>query len=160
MSENIVPFEPRLVPDEEQAVDVLDAAALNLLRLEVIGSAAIIERALNEGLLTKAMVGNPGAIRRRLLQEVIDSVDLAGLEYVLRHGEFMGIIGEVSVDPEAPPTLEVVVRLQNGWPIDMVCLVAALADEEAFLRLLDSDDTGLTATLEALRDRLGAGVPF
>jgi hypothetical protein len=94
-------------------------------------------------------------LRLEALEMLIGSIDLAGLEYVLHDGELMGVIGEVSVDPEAPPLLQVVVRMQNGWPIDMVLLVAALADEEeAFLRLPGSRETGLAATIEALRARL------
>ena len=56
--------------------------------------------------------------------------------------------------------LDLAVRLMSGEAVPMVEFILTLRHEGGFLRLPDTDDTGLTATLEALRDRLGDGVPF
>jgi hypothetical protein len=51
------------------------------------------------------------------------------------------------------------VEMQNGRSIASDLLVSLLAHEEGFLRLLGSTETGLAATIEALRARISAEVP-
>jgi hypothetical protein len=97
------------------------------------------------------MAGRPVDERQILLLRVIDSIDLVGLESS-RDGKLMGVIQQVR-------EYEVSVEMQNGRSIASDLLVSLLAHEEGFLRLPGSTETGLAATIEALRARIGAEVP-
>jgi hypothetical protein len=156
---NVVPFGPGLVPDASGAVDVPDAAArANLFRLDVIGAARTLEKARDAGLV--ADVGNPSGIQIVLLQQVIDAVDLAGLEYVLRGGHPGRTIVGVEKEPENQAPFDIVVRLTSGEGISMPEFILALRHAGGFLRLPGSTMHGFAATIETLRDRLDGGVPF
>ena len=147
MSENIVPF--------TGAADVPDAAAKeNVFRLDVIEAARTLEKAAEVGLV--ADVGNLGGIQAMLLQQVVDAVDLAGLEVWKRPGRLVGIISGVDKEPKSQ------VRLTSGEGISMPEFILALRHEDACLCLPAPRfiALGFTATFEALRDRLGDGAPF
>jgi hypothetical protein len=102
------------------------------------------------------MAGRPVDERQILLLRVIDSIDLVGLE-CSRDSKLMGVIQQVrEYEDRGWP---VSVEMQNGRSIASDLLVSLLAHEEGFLRLLGSTETGLAATIEALRARIGAEVP-
>jgi hypothetical protein len=155
-SENVVPFAGG------PAWDVIDAATrANLFRLDVIEAARTLEKAAEAGLL--ADVKNPSGIQFVLLAQVIDAVDLVGLEYLneqVRPGSIVGstIVG-VEKEPENQAPFDVVVRLSSGEGIPMPEFVLTLRHAGDFLRLPDSIVRGSDATIEALRDRLGGGIP-
>jgi hypothetical protein len=158
---NVVPFGPRLVPDESGAVDVPGAAAReNLFRLDVIEAARTLEKAAEAGLVSEKAAGHSGNVQILLLQEVVNAADLAGLQYLDERGRLIGTIAGVERGAGNGVPLDLAVRLMSGEAVPMVEFILTLRHEGGFLRLPDTDETGLTATLEALRDRLGDGIPF
>jgi hypothetical protein len=140
MMENVSPF--------GASFEAITAA--DLLRLEVIEAAATIHRAA--GMLPELNPAMPAGLQMQLMLDVISGgVDLVGLECV--GSDFTAVV--TGFEGRLAP-FDDLVLLDPGEPIDVPAFVTGLCAERWFLRVPGSRETGLAATLEALRVRLRA----
>jgi hypothetical protein len=147
MPENIVVLRSDRSPPPPAPVP--DARA----RLEVIEATLTIEKAVAAGVVDQA---SSDSMRLMLLNQIIRSIDLIGLEHCDAKGSLIGIIADVGRKPEAESLFDLWVHLDRGEDIELWRLGGWSFYGFGFLRLPGSTATGLAATLEALRSRVEA----
>jgi hypothetical protein len=144
MSENIVvlrsdrsPAPPAPVPDARARLEVIEAT----LTIEKAVAAGVVDQASND------------SMRLMLLNQIIRSIDLIGLEYCVANGKTGVIVDMVRLPGNTVE--DAFVRLDHGEVIALWHVAGESFYGLGFLRLPGSTKDGIAATIEAARARLG-----